>query len=49
MWRINCENLFIKELGFKQVFLEKKNFMYKSEKIYDKSSLNLSMSYSDTY
>ena len=49
MWRINCENLFFKELDFKQVFLEKKNFMYKGKKIYDKSSLNLSMSYSDTY
>jgi len=49
MWKINCENFFFKELGFKQIFLEKKNFMYKSEKIYDKSSLNLSMSYSDTY
>ena len=49
MLRINCENLFFKELDFKQVFLEKKNFMYKGKKIYDKSSLNLSMSYSDTY
>ena len=49
MWRINCENLFFKELGFKKVFLEKKNFMYKSKKIYDKSSLNLSMSYCDIY
>ena len=49
MWRINCNDLFSKELGFTKVFLEKKKFMYKSKTIYDKSSLNLSMSYCDIY
>jgi|TARA_B100001964_G_scaffold243967_1_gene323650 hypothetical protein len=49
MWRINDKNLFIKNLGFKKIFLEKKKFMYKGKKIFDKSFLNLSMSFSDTY
>ena len=47
MWKI-ADQLPSNLIGFKKVFLKKK-FMYKGEKIYDKSSLNLSMSYSDTY
>ena len=49
MWKINDEHLFLNDLGFKKVFLEKKKFMYKGKEMCDKSSLDLSMSYSDTY
>ena len=49
MWRTNNKHLFFNGLGFKKIFLENKKFMYKGKKIYNKYSLNLSMSYSDTY
>ena len=49
MWRINDESLFFNDLGFKKIILKNKKFIYKGKKPCNKSSWNLSMSYSDIY
>ena len=49
MWKIKNDSLFINKLGFKKINLKNKKFLCKGKKIFNKSSLNLSMSYSDTY
>ena len=49
MWKIRNVSLFINKLGFKKINLKNKKFFCKGKKIFSKSSLNLSMSYSDIY
>ena len=49
LWRMNDENLFLKQLNFKKTMLPDIKFIYKSKKKLDKSKWNLSLSYSDVY
>ena len=49
IWTIKDESFFLKNLGFKKVFLKNRKFIYRGNKKLKKKDWNLSMSYSDVY